>query len=147
MSKPTPSDLPHRLTDKINVTPSGCWEWTACRHPSGYGKAHFNRRTWLAHRLIYTLLVKTIEPDMVIDHLCRNRSCVNPDHLRECTQLVNVHAEGSLSLSAQQAKRTHCPLGHQLSGENLYTHNGKRDCRTCRSRRTRLSEQRLLVAA
>ena len=76
MSKPTPSDLPHRLTDKINVTPSG-----------------------------------------------------------------------SLSLSAQQAKRTHCPLGHQLSGENLYTHNGKRDCRTCRSRRTRLSEQRLLVTS
>lgn len=135
MKDHTPSDLPARLTEKISVDADGCWNWTGCTQPNGYGKSYHERRTWLAHRLTYSLLIGPIPDGLVVDHLCRNTHCVNPSHLEAVTQQINNSR--SASLSAQQARRTHCPSGHPLSGDNLYQYKNKRDCLTCRRARSR----------
>lgn len=135
-----PSDLPARLTEKIAVDAGGCWNWTGCTQPNGYGKSYHERRTWLAHRLTYTLLVGVIPDGLVIDHLCKNTHCVNPLHLEVVTSQVNT-LRGQ-SPSAQQVHRTHCPLGHPLSGDNLYVHRNKRGCKRCRRDQCRASWRR-----
>jgi hypothetical protein len=137
MSEHTPTDLPHRISEKIHIDENGCWIWHASRTPAGYGKVWWNGQLIGSHRLTYTLLAGEIPDGLVIDHLCRVRECCNPEHLRPCTQLENVHAPGSLCPSAIQAKRTHCPKGHPLTGDNLFTYRGHRDCLTCRRERTR----------
>lgn len=126
--------LPEQVKQKIRISPNGCWEWMAARHRTGYGRIAFNRETWLAHRLTYTLLVGAIPDGLVIDHLCRNRPCVNPEHLRAVTQWENVHAPGSLAPSAFNAKKTTCPLGHPLVRRGS---TGSRACRECNWTRDR----------
>lgn len=87
---------------------TGCWVWagTIDRH-TGYGKvAH----EW-AHRAVYRFLRGDIPEGLTIDHLCRNRPCVNPDHLEPVPQRVN--ALRGVSFSAVNAAKTHCPQGHE----------------------------------
>lgn len=119
--------LPERIADKIVPEPnSGCWLWTGCGTPSGYGSAYWSGRLNRAHRLIYEILRGPIPEGLQIDHLCRVRCCVNPDHLEPVTHLENVR-RGS------RATKTHCIRGHLLSGKNLRNcKNGWRRCRTCR---------------
>lgn len=66
----------------------GCWEWTGAKTAAGYGQ--FTRRKEYAHRHAYEDLVGPIPEGLVIDHLCRNPSCVNPDHLEPVTQRENI---------------------------------------------------------
>jgi hypothetical protein len=128
-----PEDLPLRIVAKIEPEPnSGCWLWTgATGNPGGYGNVGFQGSTRGAHRVVYELLVGPVPDGLVLDHLCRNRPCVNPDHLRPVTQLENVHAPGSLSPSALRAKITHCPAGHEYNEAN--TRRSKRNERFCRA--------------
>lgn len=82
-----------------------------------------------------------IPEGLVIDHLCRNRGCVNPDHLEAVTQRENIlRGEG---LAAANARKTHCPKGHPYSGENLYVvpSSGRRQCRICADARRALSAE------
>ncbi len=111
----------------------GCWIWKGKISPSGYGVL-----SPLAHRLIFSLLKGEIEDGLVLDHLCRNRSCCNPDHLEAVTSAVNV-LRGE-ALPAQYAKRTHCKYGHPFDADNTYFYpspNKKlgRLCKTCRNER------------
>lgn len=69
---------------------SGCWEWVGTRSTRGYGRFFFDRYQYHAHRVAYVLHHGSINPDLVIDHLCRNTSCVNPAHLEAVTQSTNV---------------------------------------------------------
>lgn len=116
---------------------TGCWNWLLCLDRGGYGVASFQGRYARAHRLIYELHKGPIPEGLVIDHLCRNRRCVNPDHLEPVTQRENL-LRGD-TFQARNAAKTHCIHGHPLSGENLYVHPGRgvRDCRTCRRESTR----------
>lgn len=78
---------------KVTREPSGCWRWTAAICPiTGYGKFHVGegRSIANAHRFGYLMLVGPIEDDLTLDHLCRNRWCVNPDHLEQVTRGENV---------------------------------------------------------
>lgn len=135
--------LPARIASKISVDESGCWMWNAYRNQLGYGTVRFDGRKWLAHRVTFTLLVGPIPEGLVLDHLCRNRGCVNPDHLRPCTQRENTHAPGSESIAVAHAARTHCPRGHAYAGRNLYVNpQGSRECRTCNGENTRRYRQR-----
>nr|WP_202546322.1 HNH endonuclease signature motif containing protein [Streptomyces sp. SID2119] len=110
----------------------GCLLWTAHLKSSGYGEfTAYGRRNVPAHRFAYELLVGPIPSGLHLDHLCRERRCVRPDHLEPVTPGENVRrGEG---VSAINARKTVCPQGHPLSGENLYRKpDGRRVCRACR---------------
>lgn len=110
-----------------NVTPTGfCWEWSGTLDRDGYG-LYSNRR---AHRLAWELLIGPCPLGLVPDHLCRNRACVNPDHLEWVTNRVNVlRGQGSAAL---RARKTHCPQGHEYTPESTYVRKGgQRSCYIC----------------
>jgi len=121
--------------DKVDKT-EVCWLWTACKDRDGYGIFYYNGTNYRAHRMAYELIVGPIPEGLTIDHLCRVRACVNPDHLEPVTQRENV-LRGD-TVPAKNAKKTHCKQGHPYSGYNLYIRtNGYRSCRTCGSVWTR----------
>lgn len=113
---------------------TGCWNWSGKLNQDGYGRLTINRsderKDWLAHRFVYTFYRGDIEGEMTLDHICRNRRCVNPDHLEEVTIGVNL-LRGN-TFQAANKKKTHCKRGHPLSGDNLYKNSGRRHCRECR---------------
>lgn len=122
------------------VTPTGfCWEWDAPTE-AGYGYVSFSRKLHLAHRVAYELLMGAIPSTLELDHLCRNKSCVNPDHLDPVTHKVNMLR--AMRYRRRPAAATHCRRGHEFTQENTrVTSQGKRLCRTCRSAYNRAYEQ------
>jgi hypothetical protein len=118
----------------IQDTPTACWIWTGSKTPLGYGKLSVNRRNTYAHRLAWEYLRGPIPDGLVIDHLCRNPSCVNPAHLEPVTQQVNTQRK-VMPVKPDAPPKTHCIHGHNLSGSNLYiAPSGVQSCRECRSR-------------
>lgn len=91
----TVDDLPDQIRSKIAVQPDGCWLWTAST-TTGYGRIRINYVEYKAHRVVYHLLrdpslpMRPSRPSDHVDHLCRERSCVNPDHLEPGTCRTNV---------------------------------------------------------
>ena len=121
---------------------NGCLEWMAVRINSGYGRFWLGDAQYLAHRVSWALANGEIPPGLVLDHICRNRACVNPLHLETVDNRTNI-LRGE-SFSAENAKRTRCPRGHAYTAENTYhsppskSHpNGYRQCRTCQRERAR----------
>jgi hypothetical protein len=123
--------LEKRLSEKIIKSESGCWVWIGARQKSGHGSVCINGTMYRAHRVLYTLHKGDIPEGLVLDHLCRNPSCVNPDHLEPVTQHENLlRGNGA---SANNHKKTHCKRGHELSGDNLKLNvNNQRVCIKCR---------------
>ena len=116
-----------RFQQQYAITPEGCWQWTGGYLPTGYGRFFPHHQEEVkAHRFAYVLFKGTIPSGLVIDHLCRNRGCVNPFHLEAVTQYVNIHrGEGNVA-------KTHCPQGHPYNRFNTYLWQRQRLCRTCR---------------
>lgn len=112
----------------------GCWAWRGAKDSSGYG-VFWDFETKKAHRVAYELSVGPIPQGLTLDHLCRNRSCVNPKHLEPVTSGVNTLRGGSPS--AVNARKTHCNYGHALSGTNLAVYGKQRQCRACQKERKR----------
>lgn len=121
-------DLLRRFWNRICDT-GDCWEWQGGVTTAGYGLVQFYRHKWYVHRLAYCLLVGPIPDNLTIDHLCRNRICVNPAHLDLVTRQENTRRE--LALRATDA----CPQGHPYTPENTYVNptTGGKHCRTCRA--------------
>lgn len=133
--------LRSRFWSKVDAS-GDCWLWTASLIPAGYGQFYMKtpdgRDTMArAHRVSWEFLVGEIPDGLTLDHLCRVRHCVNPDHLDPVTRgenLLRSHA----TITRQNQEKTHCPHGHPYSGENLYVDpSGGRRCRTCAESRDR----------
>lgn len=85
-----PDALPRYIKRNVDPGEGGCWVWNRSKDRDGYGWASHKNRTHLAHRLVYSLIVGEIPADRVLDHLCRNRSCVNPSHLEPVSNQKNL---------------------------------------------------------
>jgi hypothetical protein len=107
-----------------------CWEWVACRTAMGYGRFVVDRRVRAAHRVAYELSVGPIPEGLEIDHLCRNRACVNPAHLEAVSHRVNV-LRGTAP-AAVNKRKTHCPCGREYGG--LQAHKNLKNGKTHTSR-------------
>jgi hypothetical protein len=126
------SRLPERFWRRVELVESGCWEWTGALTEKGYGWfSAWRGRPRLAYNVSYVELVSPIPAGLQLDHLCRNRACVNPEHLEAVTPRVNS-LRGDCAAS-RNAQKTHCSRGHELSGDNVRVRKsgGRRACRAC----------------
>lgn len=114
---------------QVNLN-NGCWEWTASLNKGGYG--NFTCGTILgAHRYSFWLFKGELETTKVIDHECRNKKCVNPEHLRQVTYSINS-IENSNSPAYIHSIKTHCPKGHEYNKENLLNITNRKFSRVCK---------------
>lgn len=134
-----------RFWAKVSVNEeTGCWEWTAAKIPDGYGTFRVGGKLVLAHRFAWETFRGPISEGLQLDHLCRVRACVNPDHLEPVDCRTNL-LRGATHAAANAAK-TECANGHPFDDANTYRRpNGWRVCRTCnrlqeRGRRIRRGE-------
>lgn len=106
---------------------TNCWNWIGYTNEKGYGTIKRNGKMWKVHRY-----VNQTPAHLTTDHLCGNRSCVNPSHLESVTHAENMRRAAK---NNYQRSKTHCPQGHEYSGYNLYVPPNKpneRHCRICR---------------
>lgn len=109
---------------------SGCWIWKGSMNAYGYGRYRKMSKTKLtslmAHRAVYEQLVGPIPDHLELDHLCRERACVNPGHLEPVDHQENC-------IRGLRGPRDFCPKGHPFKGENLYAYGTTKLCRICRA--------------
>ncbi len=96
----------HHLIKKNRyiVNKDGCWVWQLATDKDGYGQTRQNGKHIRAHRLYYEKYKSKIPNDKVIDHLCKNPACVNPEHLDIVTQQENVHRGNNTKLTWEKVK-------------------------------------------
>lgn len=125
--------LADRLAYHIEPEPmSGCWIWIGPRNSDGYGWLSITGHWRRAHRLVYEQFRGVIAAGLTVDHLCRLRACVNPDHLDLVPLKENILR--GISFSAENARKTRCPGGHDYTDDNTrIIRDGKRAYRQCRT--------------
>jgi hypothetical protein len=120
---------------QFRVDSKGCWQWLRVLSTRGYAMMSHKSKMSMAHRVFYSKLkmsisVKISDGSLCIDHLCRNRWCVNPAHMELVTPKENT-LRGE-SFAAKNSRKTYCQRGHSYSGHNLIINKrGYRICREC----------------
>ncbi|MGI8477822.1 MAG: HNH endonuclease signature motif containing protein [Thermomicrobiales bacterium] len=129
-----------RFWSKVAIAPgSACWEWQGKPKSSGYGS--FMGDCHPAHRVSFLIANGSVDPDLDVDHICRNRRCVRPEHLRQVPHRENTLC--GIGPTAVNARKTHCKRGHPFTPDNMRVETtGSRRCLTCamalkRARRAR----------
>ena len=132
-------DSEHKFWKSVVRTPNKCWKWPRSLDKDGYGSFKNNNKISRAHRFSYELFYGKIPSTLVIDHLCRNKNCVNPDHLDLVTPRENIlrgntghHTNQLRGKDHPHGKKTHCSNGHEYNKKNTYLRpKGGRNCRVC----------------
>ncbi len=126
-----------------------CWPWIAVKN-GGYGeiKAESGNRKHKAHRVAFEIHKGPIPKGLVVDHICRNPSCVNPNHLRAITKVENTMI--GFGYYAINGRKTHCVNGHEFTPSNTLKHSGAagggRRCRTCKLEKEAARKRRIRAA-
>jgi hypothetical protein len=125
-----------RFWRRVDMNPHHCWEWQGYITAGGYGQVGFGKKVFLTHRVAYEIVKGPIPDGLHLDHLCRNRSCCNPDHLEPVTSGENTRRSNLVG----RWRAPSCKRGHEFTPENTGTRqNGDRWCRECgRLRRAKL---------
>lgn len=137
-----PKNIADRFWGKVHIIydENSCWEWIASKTPKGYGQITVQYKNTYAHRVAYEKVIGPIAEGLTIDHLCRNKSCVRPNHLEAVPMRINVlRGNGP---TAQNARKTHCPQGHMYNTENTRMKGNSRECRKCHNEREKLRGKR-----
>jgi hypothetical protein len=138
----------HRFWAKVVKQATPCWTWTAGQLNGGYGQFKLSADSVVsAHRFAYELVRGPIPDGLTIDHLCKNRLCVNPEHLEAVTMGDNIRRATS-----SNREKTHCANGHEYNSENtIFTKqrgNAKhRICKICRNAAAKRQRERLNTIA
>jgi len=126
-----PDRVVQRVLTKVQPGSGSCVETTYSVGSHGYGQVGWREvdgtvRMALTHRVAYAAYRGDIPDGLTVDHICRNRRCINPMHLRLLTNVANASDNGN-------ARKTHCPEGHPYEGDNVYRNpnTGHRYCREC----------------
>lgn len=132
-----------RFFNKVELIPfHSCWEWIGAKNNHGYGQIGiYKKPLQYAHRWSYEFHIGPIPLGMSLDHLCRNPSCVRPEHLEPVTHRENCLR--GISPAAMAAKKTHCLRGHEFTKESIYSGKSakSRQCKKCYAiRRTKYYE-------
>ena len=118
-----------RLSLNSHVNENGCWIWDMAKNKDGYGTVTYEHKTWLAHRLSFTVFVGSIPKGKVIDHTCNIRACINPNHLKPSTDGDNFRRSNHPKAILHREQR--CKEGHSVTGDNIqWGWYGPR-CRIC----------------
>lgn len=125
-----------RFYNKFIKLDNGCWQWTGSLDREGYAVFWLGKNNVRAYRYSYELTKGKIPNGLQIDHLCRNHSCVNPDHLEPVTGKENTNRGILSQVTKDRFKNlTHCNRGHSLKGNNIIYLPKQRLCRKCNQKR------------
>ena len=125
--------LPENVISRIRISPDGCHNWLGAHASNGYSECGIGGKIRSVHRIVYEDVYGPIPDGLEIDHLCRNRGCVNPVHLEAVAHSVNVkRGIGPAMIAAMKRSLTHCKRGHPFDKQNTrIAPNGQRRCREC----------------
>jgi hypothetical protein len=128
------------LAASFEVSEDGCWLWTRPLTNEGYARLNWKHQDGPnvpgGHRVVLAAIGQPVPMGMVVDHACRNRACINPDHLDVVVQRENV-MRSPIAIGALNAAKTHCAQGHHYSADNTYVWRSTkrsttvRICKTC----------------
>lgn len=140
-----PIGVEDKFAAKVVRRSDGCWDWTGHHDSDGYGRFDIRistQKTIGAHRFAYLWMKGPIPDGLVLDHLCRNVGCVNPDHVEPVTSAENQRRGLNVAL------KTHCKQGHEYTPENtIIRWTGRRWCLACRKIADRKQYQRRKLRA